>query len=732
MKKTKQRILFSTLLAATLLFASLGLSTLFMNKRVSADDDTSKTAYNVTNIEDVVSTYSDMSSDILFGTRSDGGIFSYEKFNEVIGSSSYNSALYTDASTNAAVGDSAIESANKYKGNLSYSSDKSKSISFSVKVPKNTILSYRFTFNSKWVYSLSFGQSYRDINSNVCGMNDGYYATITPYTNASNLSKIYPIVKERRALSDSSKDVTIIKNWTPAFCETSSTSEDGQNITNHTHMIEDGEECTIIYGTYEKSDGSLDIVFILKNKTGKEVFSAEEVKSNSSKYTAPDKDSVFYKYSDSEYVYMGMTAQFNTLYNNHYGYSSGDSGYVSDNDLILNTSIAGINRPIAQDVYNTTVSDKAYYEGDSAATVTLPSGYALVDNTATLVAGENNLAATYAINDYYGKETTVNCTVKVTAQDTNKVTLKNSKGTVIDTEYLKQSESNYTLINADKDSGLADENTFVGWFDNENKLYPAGYTMTITGDTELTLAEISFTLDGAYLRVAENGGMRYIAQLASDQKTEILNKSKWYGVILPKDRITDDIASAISDTDKVELINDNIKVDADGQSNGYFALTNILVSNYSRTFTATSYLEVSYDNDTTGKIFTETKDRSVIEIAYAAYNSSDVSEDVKAFVKETYLEKVVFITENEGTIAAAENITISIGGTSTSVNVVKKDGFSLSYTDSTLKISGLTYSASSDDKVHIPIIKVESEGSFVEMLNTATEQDGGYVVTFNN
>lgn len=731
MKKTKQRILFSTLLAATLLFASLGLSTLFMNKRVSADDDTSTTAYNVTNIEDVVSTYSDKSSDILFGTRSDKGIFSYEKFNEVISSSSYNSALYTDASTNTTVGDSAIESTNKYKGNLSYSSDNSKGISFSVKVPKNTILSYRFTFNSKWVYSLSFGQSYRDINSNLCGMSDGYYATITPYTNADNLSKIYPVVKERRALSDSTKDVTIIKNWTHAFCTTSSTSEDGQSITKHTHKIEDGEECTIIYGTYEKSDRSLDIVFILKNKTGDVVFDAEEVKSNSSKYTAPDKDNVFYQYPNSEYVYMGMTAQFNTLYNKHYGYSSGDSGYVSGNDLILNTSIAGIDRPIAQDVYNTTVSDKTYYEGDSAATVTLPSGYALEDNTATLAAGENNLAATYTISDYYGKEATVNCTVKVTAEDTNKVTLKNSKGAVIDTKYLKSSESTYTLITVDKDSGLTEGNTFVGWFDSNNNLYPAGYEMTITGDTELTLAEISFALDGAYLRVAENGGMRYIAQLASDQKDAILAKSAWYGVILPKDRIESDIASAITDSDKVKLTDGHVKV-VDGQSNGYFALTNILVSNYSRTFTATSYLEVSYNNDTTGKIFTETKDRSVIEIAYAAYNSSDVSEDVKAFVKETYLEKVVFITENEGSYAAADNISISIGGTSTSVNVVKKEGFSLSYTDSTLKISGLTYSASSDGNVHIPIIKVESDGSFVEMLNTATEQDGGYVVTLNN
>lgn len=730
MKKTKQRILFSTLLAATLLFASLGLSTLFMNKRVSADDDTSTTAYNVTNIEDVVSTYSDKSSDILFGTRFDAGIFSYEKFNEVINSSSYNSALYTDASTNTTVGDSAIESANKYKGNLSYSSDNSKSISFSVKVPKNTILSYRFTFNSKWVYSLSFGQSYRDINSNVCGMNDGYYATITPYTNASNLSKIYPVVKERRALSDRSKDVTIIKNWTPAFCTTSSTSEDGQSITKHTHKIEDGEECTIIYGTYEKSDGSLDIVFILKNKTGEVVFDAEEVKSNSSKYTAPDKDNVFYKYPDNEYVYMGMTAQFNTLYNNHYGYSRDDSGYVSDNDLILNISIAGINSPIAQDVYNTTVSDKTYYEGDSAATVTLPSGYALVDNTATLGAGENNLAATYTISDYYGKVATVNCKVKVTAVDTNKVTLKNSKGSVIGTIYLKESEK-YTLVAADKDSGLTEGNKFVGWFDSENNLYPAGYEMNITGDTELTLAEISFTLDGAYLRVAENGGMRYIAQLASDQKDAILAKSVWYGVILPKDRITGDIASAITDSDKVKLTDGHVKV-VDGQSNGYFALTGILVSNYSRTFTATSYLEVTYADSTTGKIFTETKDRSVIEIAYAAYNSSDVSDDVKAFVKETYLEKVVFITENEGSYAAADNISISIGGTSTSLNVVKKEGFDLSYTDGKLKISGLTYSASADGNVHIPIIKVESDGSFVEMLNTATEQDVGYVVTFNN
>ena len=79
----------------------------------------------------------------------------------------------------------------------------------------------------------------------------------------------------------------------------------------------------------------------------------------------------------------------------------------------LENVLGGVKRPIIASEYDTSAKDGEYYANDSAS-LALPEGYTLQEESKTLVAGENKIPVYYAMT-YYGSSIKVPCTMTATA-----------------------------------------------------------------------------------------------------------------------------------------------------------------------------------------------------------------------------------------------------------------------------------------------------------------------------
>ena len=209
----------------------------------------------------------------------------------------------------------------------------------------------------------------------------------------------------------------------------------------------------------------------------------------------------------------------------------------------------------------------------------------------------------------YGKTTVFSLPIKV--ERGYLVTLQTALGETIDTVALEKGESYTTTAMESKDG------VHIGW-NYDGGLYPVGYELTPTGDITLVAETLRFAMkDGATVRTVNTKGYSYGLRFIADIDEEKFNAlttagylSKAYGYILPVDKIGETF----------EATTDGLSIPTpvkDGQIK--FAITSIRTSNYNRKFAARAYVEVSYSNGATAKIYTpydeEKNARSVAQTA---------------------------------------------------------------------------------------------------------------------
>lgn len=631
-----------------------------------------------------------------------------------------NWALYTDAKEeDAATSDTTkAQSVNMHDGNitvstnpLTYTGNKSTVSArqaFRLQVPKNTVISYRMTFRRDLQYYFVYDSTQNSSWASTPGT-DGCFVHLRTDWDSSDTTL--------------GNTAYIYENY-----YTTAGTRAGQQVIKKGHSRIDtiaegapqnGEEVIVTYGSYKVTEGdSVQTWHVFKMVTASGTTLFDWNVQDTNEYNT------YYKndYDSADTVYMSFGACKIDPFK--------DATQALPADSTINTSVSGINRPILTDNYDVAGKAGTYYAGQSAS-VALPEGYTLADENAVLALGENEIAVNYTIEDYYGKTATVPCTMTVTAEEAHTLTLKNADGTTM--ESIPVYGSSYTLATKANEG-----QTFVGWANANGELYPAGYELAISEDVELTLVEFSLT-DGAAVRVANTngnfGGLRFEVQVAEALKEIVFgNAIDLYGAILPTDSLADndfteaDIATATEKDSVTAITLENTSV-KDGKLVAYFTLTNVLTTNYNRAFSGMAYVTVAYANDTTATICSEyTKEnnsRTIMDVVYSAYYDTTAAyDDTQMNVLKAYLNAVVYVDlDNE-----IEAETVSVLGENYNVyneyslSNVTGSGFTLT--------TSVTYSASSDGSIHIPVFVLQN-GVLSRVTTTATAVEGGYTVTFS-
>ena len=170
---------------------------------------------------------------------------------------------------------------------------------------------------------------------------------------------------------------------------------------------------------------------------------------------------------------------------------------------------------------------------------------------------------------------------------------------------------------------------FIGW-DYNGKIYQPYSTAVIRENCSIKAICLDFYLEaGASLRVEQNengyGGMRFALKTNTVQYEKIKDYIKFYGIITPTDNIDDNF----NVVDGGRELNPFELVYSKSLSNGYtvfnLTITNILLSNYNRAFSACAYAEITYANNEVQKVqakYDKTlHSRSVYDLAKSYYNS---------------------------------------------------------------------------------------------------------------
>lgn len=619
------------------------------------------------NIEDVVDSTSDFTYDV-------GGQF-YSDYNQVVSgkaSAEYDVAIYTDAKTT----DTEATNANEYKGNISlYSSAKQIQGIWLKGMDWNAIIKVRVPYEAGRYYSFTARKSEYAAGKWVSAA-EGYEFQL-------NCNGIMCLGKHISGVSPSVTE----------FTDTSYTNGTLAVLGSITGITE-GEMLDITYGVYDVVVGGVTKTYYYYNVVSSNGgFSHTMSGEDTTALTKPAK-----RFQSNDKNYMQIVPLRH--------------GNLHKQETMVPISIRGIDQPILNSVYDIEAEGTA---GAKASTLSLPSGYSIKNGDAVLAAGENVLDASFAIDSYNGSATAIDCKVTVNIAAST-VTLLAEDGTTVLEESLVATNSAYTLP-VKEVSGKV----FIGWKTATGEVYPAGYALTISENTTLTLINATFAFAGASVRMSNNesgfGGLRFAIKIDTP---DVLGDVDWYGMILPKDMLVDDMFNA-DDIETAQANDSLVKVTStttfkDGSVGAIFTLLDIKQTNYNRDFACVAYMEIEYADGSTAKIFTdfdvEDDVRSVYDVANAA-----VSDPLNQFgaselaVLNAYIDSVVELN------ASYEKVG---NGNYTVASQVEGSVLTITLTTS------VQYQASGDGLIHVPVII-----NGVRYASVATAVTGGYTLTIN-
>lgn len=190
---------------------------------------------------------------------------------------------------------------------------------------------------------------------------------------------------------------------------------------------------------------------------------------------------------------------------------------------------------------------------------------------------------------------------------------------------------------------------FIGWQYN-GQLYLENDRVDFKSNQSIKAVCIDYQMvNGASIRVSQSaegfGGLRFSFKVNTEQFNAVKNNVKVYGMIMPTDMIEGDFD--LGETTPKELTKSLVK--NDGYTYFNMVLTNILLSNYNREFSAKAYFEITYSDGTTKVFETEynpqNHSRSVYSIAkdyynYVAENGANISSNEMHYLK-VYLDNTV-------------------------------------------------------------------------------------------
>lgn len=188
--------------------------------------------------------------------------------------------------------------------------------------------------------------------------------------------------------------------------------------------------------------------------------------------------------------------------------------------------------------------------------------------------------------------------------------------------------SEYTL----PDNTVSDTQTFVGW-DYNGTIKSAGDKITVDSDVTLNRIAVDYTVEqGAYVRVAEDSGLRFVADISE----EAIATLKKYGAVEFGMRFTSDSENLKGYFDVAT--NKWATEESEANKKFYTALTGFTADNnfYNVKFTARAYAKIT---DADGNVITVLTNadctKSVAEIAKAALadTEADYTEDQLAIIR---------------------------------------------------------------------------------------------------
>lgn len=201
---------------------------------------------------------------------------------------------------------------------------------------------------------------------------------------------------------------------------------------------------------------------------------------------------------------------------------------------------------------------------------------------------------------------------------------------------------------------------FVGWTTDTTTLetlYPAGYELTLTGDTTLYPVWIGFKMrDGAAVRTVTNSsGIRFLVDVdkAGYEFGLNLGKISQIGTIVaPTDYLkTKELTHALGDGYYMSVVTSKWQVNGEDNATWTYsaAFTNISADQYTRSLSARGYMEIQYTSGV-GYIYTDYDEannaRSIYEVATKAYGNNEISDAVT-----DYVNSVADITVDSGLTA---------------------------------------------------------------------------------
>lgn len=619
-------------LLALTVSATLGITSLALGVHCLLPQDLSTVkaedaAFTVTNLEDLVDAGSDVKLTSVWSFASNytnSGYAMYTGSNDTklnqlnIPKTAYEWAMYTETSDETHVASYKTDktetvklSANDYAGNYSVYANVTSQTSvdytglnlYNEDIGRNTVVSFNINYTGrKYVFVPRSEDNY------------GTYASKAGYDIRFNHNKQYLYQISNGTTASYKRQV----KW--ADYVTTYNTKFGTTYTGIDDFVSDGDILNVTYGAYD-TDTTTYIYFRLYNVT-KDLFIVEEN----------------YNTNALDNVTTGTTMRILV-------YAKDDAAYTNRKSV----TIAGVNEPLLQNGYDTSVATGDYTEGDALSTVTLPTGYTWKDGAQTLLAGANEYDAVYAYK-YYGNKTQ-ECKVSVTAKalPNNTVTIKDVNGDTIAQSSVKEGE-NYTFTALENR-----EKTFVAYKANDGAYYNVDDVITPESNVEYTLVEVDFALnEKVSVRMHETaeyyGGLRYTAQMtATDYNALDLEKVSIHTMIIPSDLIDGelDVNEKNAET-KVATISDLAE-----NKVAMFALTNIRHFNYDRQYSGMAYLQIAYADGDIAYVKTNVMSvsaydlalesygenaRAILETSVALYSSANLS------VLERYINGVVDLT----------------------------------------------------------------------------------------
>lgn len=246
-------------------------------------------------------------------------------------------------------------------------------------------------------------------------------------------------------------------------------------------------------------------------------------------------------------------------------------------------------------------------------------------------------------------------------------------------------------------------------YDVNGALCQAGDTIEVSGNITVKEVYLKFKVLGAQARLDYTGqyygGLRFVMQVDSETITKYANSIKGikiFGLLAPTDEIVGEL----------DGVGEELTQSASGVY--YMTLTNILYTNYNRAFSVRGYAEITYADDETVKVYTtDTKSRSIYEVACSATGSATETDKAKEVLKN-YLGYTVNVVKTGETYALATTEDGLPTGV-TRMYEIAEDGLTLTLREIPQKLLDVLA-----DSPYVPVSVWNEDGTYTRALVKVT------------